>query len=116
MGLIVEKEYQMKKLLVLFAFLAFGFTAVPQAQAYEPWGLSIYDGTKEVMQYAAPGATLGSKTGSATCHTVLGIVNWGDCSLRTAMKNGRISKVTAADWGKKYIVVYGHKTLYVYGN
>ena len=106
----------MKKLLVLFALLVMGIVAVPQAQAYEPWGLAIYNGTKEAMDYATPGATLGNKTGTASCKTVLGIVNWGDCSIRTAMKNGRISRVTAADWEKKFIVVYGVKTLKVYGN
>lgn len=106
----------MKKLLVLFAFLAMGFAFMPQAQANEPFGFAIYDGTKEAQAYSVPGAMLGSRRGEATCNTVLGIVNWGDCSIKTAMKNGRISKVTAADWEKKYIVVYGTKTLVVYGN
>ena len=106
----------MKKLAALLVFLALGFVSIQSAQAYEPWGVGIYNGTKEVMDYATPGATLGSKTGEATCKTILGIVNWGDCSLRSAMKNGRISKVTAADWEKRYIVVYGTKTLRVYGN
>ena len=106
----------MKKLLVLFAFIAMGFAAIPQAQAVEPWGLAIYDGTKEAQGYSIPGAMLGSRRGEASCKTVLGIENWGDCSIRAAMKNGRISKVTAADWEKKYIVVYGTKKLVVYGN
>ena len=106
----------MKRLIVLLALVMLGMTLAPKAQAYEPWGMGIYNGTKEVMDYAAPGATLGSRTGTATCRTVLGIVNWGDCSIRSAMKNGRISKVTAADWEKRYIVVYGTKTLRVYGN
>lgn len=106
----------MKKLIISLALLVFGLGTVNQAQAYEPWGISIYNGTKEVMDYATPGATLGSRTGTATCYTVLGVVNWGDCSIRSAMKNGRISKVTAADWEKKYIVVYGEKKLRVYGN
>ena len=106
----------MKRLIVMLALVMLGMTLAPKAQAYEPWGMGIYNGTKEVMDYATPGATLGTKTGEATCRTVLGIVNWGDCSIRTAMKNGRISKVTAADWEKRYIVVYGTKTLRVYGN
>ena len=106
----------MKKILVLLAFLSVGFMFAQSAQAFEPWGAGIYNGTKEAHDYAVPGATLGSKTGTATCRTVLGIVNWGDCSIKTAMKNGRISRVTAADWEKKFIVVYGTKTLRVYGN
>ncbi len=106
----------MKNLIISLALLVFGLGILNQAQAYEPWGISIYNGTKEVMDYATPGATLGSRSGAATCHTVLGVVNWGDCSIKSAMKNGRISRVTAADWEKKYIVVYGEKTLRVYGN
>ena len=106
----------MKKIAILMTLLALGFSSIQSAQAYEPWGAGIYTGTKEVMDYATPGAVLGSKTGEASCRTVLGIVTWGDCSLRTAMKNGKISRVTAADWEKRFILVYGRKTLRVYGN
>ena len=106
----------MKKLLVLFAFVFFGFSCVPQAEAYEPWGVAIYNGTVSPLDYSAPGATLGTKVGEASCKTILGIVNWGDCSIRAAMKDGKITKVTSADWEKKFIVVYGVKSLRVYGN
>ena len=106
----------MKKLFALMVFVALGFVSVQSVNAYEPWGVGIYNGTKEAMDYATPGATLGSKTGEATCKTILGIVNWGDCSIRSAMKNGRISRVTAADWEKHFVLIYGEKTLRVYGN
>ena len=106
----------MKKIFAALMFLTLGFIGIQSAQAYEPWGVGIYNGTKEAMDYATPGATLGRRTGSATCQTILGIVNWGDCSIRTAMKNGGISKVTAADWEKRFVLIYGEKTLRVYGN
>ncbi len=107
----------MKKLVLALMFFGFLMFNVQSAQAtYEPWGFAIYNGTKEPADYAIPGATLGQKTGRASCKTVIGIVNWGDCTIKAAMKNGRISKVTAADWEKKFIVVYGVKTLRVYGN
>ena len=106
----------MKKFLMLTAVLVLGVAFVPSAQAYEPWGFGIYNGTVEPLDYSVPGATLGSKVGVATCKTVLGIVNWGNCSVRDAMKNGRISRVTAADWEKHYVILYGEKTLKVYGN
>lgn len=106
----------MKKLSVMLALLAAGFVFAPQAQAYEPWGVGIYNGTVEALDYSVPGATLGSKTGEATCKTFVGLVNWGDCSIRAAMKNGRISRVTSADWVKHYVLIYGEKTLRVYGN
>jgi len=106
----------MKKLLVLGLFLVSCAVVMQEVKAFEPWGFAIYNGTKEPADYAIPGATLGKKTGSAACRTVMGIVNWGDCSIEAAMKDGRISRVTAADWEKKYIVVYGVKRLRVYGN
>ena len=49
----------MKKLFILSAALMLSALVMPKAQAYEPWGIGIYNGTKEVMDYAAPGATLG---------------------------------------------------------
>ena len=106
----------MKKIFVLIALLVFGCGLAQQSKAFEPWGVGIYNGTTEPVDYAIPGATLGKKTGSASCRTILGAVNWGDCSIRAAMKKGKISKVTAADWEKKYILIYGYKTLRVYGN
>jgi len=112
----IGKVLFMKKLSALLTALLLGVMLLPCANAYEPWGIGIYNGTKEAMDYATPGATLGSKVGESTCKTVLGIVNWGDCSIRSAMKNGRISRVTAADWEKHFVLIYGEKTLRVYGN
>ncbi len=107
----------MKKLILAMMFLGFAFTFTPSAQAtYEPWGFAIYNGTREPADYTIPNATIGKRTGEASCHTVMGIVNWGDCTIKTAMKNGKISKVTAADWEKKFIILYGQRTLRVYGN
>lgn len=107
----------MKKLLLVLSIALFGMALTSlSAKAYEPWGIGIYNGTVEPMDYATPGATLGNKTGEATCKTILSIVNWGDCSIKAAMKNGRISKVTAADWEKHFVLIYGEKTLRVYGH
>ena len=105
----------MKKIIALFAFLTIVF-AGSQAKAYEPWGFAIFNGTVEAHSDAVQNATLGSKTGVSTCKTFLGLVNWGDCSIKAAMKNGRISKVTSADWERHFVLIYGEKTLRVYGN
>ena len=105
----------MKKLLSAIALLMLGVSAIPSAQAFEPWGFAIYNGTKEPADYAIPGAAKAPKTGTAACRTVMGIVNWGDCSIDAAMKDGKITKVYYADWEKKFIVVYGVKTLKVHG-
>lgn len=105
----------MKKIFALLAFMAMIFAGT-QAQAYEPWGFAIYNGTVEAQSNSIQNATLGRKTGVATCKTFCGIVNWGDCSIKAAMKNGGISRVTTADWEKHYVLIYGEKTLRVYGN
>lgn len=106
----------MKKLLgAMFLCTVFAFTMM-SAKAAEPWGYGIYTDSISPADYSIPGAKKATKTGCATCQTVLGVVNWGDCSIETAMKNGKISTVTYADWDKKWIVVYGTKTLKVHGN
>ena len=57
-----------------------------------------------------------SKVGEAKCASYLGMVATGDCSLETAKKNGKITKVNHVDWhvdnmlgiiGKYKLVVYG---------
>lgn len=106
----------MKKLFIAF-FVCTAITAgVMSAQAAEPWGYGIYTDSVSPADYSIPGAKKAPKIGRATCSSVLGIVNWGDCSVEKAMENGKISNVTYADWEKKWIVVYGTKTLRVHGN
>ncbi|MFZ5724296.1 MAG: TRL domain-containing protein [Pseudomonadota bacterium] len=46
------------------------------------------------------------KQGSATCTGFLWAFATGDCSVDTAMKNGRISKVHHVD-GKTKVILYG---------
>ena len=103
----------MKKVLFLLCLMAFGVNST--AMAYEPFEASLWTSIK------TPGAEaqnlrLGSKTGRATCKNYLGMVNLGDCSLKTAMKNGHITRVNATDWEKSWKVIYGTKTLVVYGD
>lgn len=42
--------------------------------------------------------TIGSKVGTTTCSSILGIVASGDCSIQTAAKNGGIKKVATVDF------------------
>jgi TRL-like protein family len=58
----------------------------------------------------------GTKIGTATCQSVLGLIAQGDCSLETAMKNGHITKVTHVDWEANNILgIIGNYKLTVYG-
>lgn len=57
------------------------------------------------------------KQGSATCTGFLWAFATGDCSLDTAMKNGRISKVHHVDAKTKVILygAYSEGTVVVFG-
>lgn len=40
----------------------------------------------------------GEKQGKSKCHSILGIVGYGDCSIEAAKKNGGISMVSSVDY------------------
>jgi hypothetical protein len=57
-----------------------------------------------------------SKTGEASCSSILGLIAIGDCGIQAAMKAGGISKVHSAD--VKYMNVlglYAKQTLIISG-
>ena len=114
----LKKGISMKKLLTIALLLcAFGFAA-QSVKAEEPFGFAIYGDYTTPADYTIPGAKRAATTkmGEATCKSIVG-VKLGDCSLTTAMTNGKIATVSYADWYKKSIMgVYNIKTLKVYGN
>ena len=104
----------MKKLFTVLCVLSLSACTTLKAPFVPPLGavsvvsapLDInYDNTK-----------IGSKKGKASVFNVLGIVAFGDASLKNAAENGRIKTVTAADYD--YTTVFGifqKVTLTVYG-
>lgn len=61
-------------------------------------------------------STASSKTGTATCQSILGWVALGDCSITTAKKNGNISSVSTVDYKTKSILgIYAEVTTTVKG-
>ncbi len=59
----------------------------------------------------------GRKVGRATCRSVMGLVTWGDASIATAMKNGKITEISHIDWEVKNILgFFGEYTIVVYGD
>lgn len=105
----------MKKALILSALVIFGIGFNADALAYEPYEAGFWTNIKSAGS-DAQNVRLGSKVGRATCKNYVGVVKLGDCSLKAAMRNGRISKVNASDWEKKWMLIYGTKTLIVYGD
>lgn len=55
------------------------------------------------------------RVGKATCDSYLGLVQLGDCSYDTAMRNGKISFVNHADTYTKGWFFFKHITTKVYG-
>jgi len=58
----------------------------------------------------------GTKTGEATCKTVLSIVATGDCSIEAAKQQGGITKVYSVDWSANNVLgIYGTYKVVVTG-
>ena len=100
----------MKKLLLLLAVCV--FAALP-ASAKDPVGF-LYQNTTSALVGSSNVAA--AKTGTATCTQYFGVVAVGDCSLRTAMQNGKINSLGYADQTAKLILGFGKITTTAYGN
>lgn len=100
----------MKKLLITLAVLIFGATC---ANA-EFLGGFIYNG----MTTPGGGYTTAPayKQGSATCKNVFFIVSVGDCSVRTAMKNGGIKTLAGYDVHRENVIGFQTITVKAWGN
>jgi len=61
-------------------------------------------------------ATMPAKEGTATTECILGLVLTGDAGLKTAAKNGEITRIHSADYHLKNILgIYSKFTTIVYG-
>lgn len=100
----------MKKLVISLAALLLTATA---ANA-EFLGGFIYNGA------TTPGggytAITASKQGSSTCKNIWYIVSVGDCSVRTAMKNGGIRTLAGYDVHRENILGFQTITVKAWGN
>lgn len=57
-----------------------------------------------------------TKTGSAMCKSILGLVSTGDCSVQAAKENGNIASVNNVEYHVKNILgIYAEYTTKVYG-
>jgi len=100
----------MKKLLVLAALLV--FAALP-ACASEPVGFFYQNTTSPIVGSSNVAA---AKTGTAVCKQYFGVVAVGDCSLKSAMANGKINSLGYADQTTRLILGFGSITTKAYGN
>ncbi len=65
---------------------------------------------------AASGEPLGTKMGEGTCQSIMGIVATGDCSVDTAARKAKITKISHVDYHTKHILgIISKVTVQVYG-
>ena len=100
----------MKKMLCALALICLS-TACANAEFL---GGFIYNGT------TTPGGgyttAAASKQGSSTCKNIWYIVTVGDCSVRTAMKNGNIRTLAGYDVQRENILGFQTITVKAWGN
>ena len=100
----------MKKLFLVAALMAFA-TLGARAEFGVGW---VYGGqTSPGGGYTAATAT---KTGTSHCKNVFFIVTTGDCSVRTAMRNGGIKSLAGYDVMRKNILGFQSITVKAWGN
>lgn len=102
----------MKKILIIMAL--FGLI-LGGCASYYPLGM-IYTEVQGPMA-AADGPVKYSKTGTAEAQSVLGLIATGDCSIKTAARNGDIKRIKYVDYHVNNILgIIGRYTTTVYGD
>ena len=100
----------MKKIIISMAVLLVTATAA----SAEFLGGFIYNGT------TTPGGgytnVAATKQGSSTCKNIWYIVTVGDCSVRSAMKNGGIRSLSGYDVQRENILGFQTITVKAWGN
>jgi len=69
-----------------------------------PQGL-LFSGTSAPLDTDANNTNLGSKTGEASTHNILGLIAFGDCSVYSAARDGGLTTVNHIDC--KYLNILG---------
>ena len=99
----------MKKLFATLALLS--VMAMP-AVASEPFGIVYQDTTHQLL---GSGSVNPAKVGTSTCTSYFGIIALGDCSVKKAMTNGKITALSHADQDVKNILGFKRITTKAYG-
>lgn len=84
-------------MLMVVAVVAIGLAGCYSTPIMPPSGW-IYSSIKAPLDPNLSQTTLGPKMGSAETQSVFGMVATGDCSIKTAARNGGIQTVTYADY------------------
>ncbi len=66
----------------------------------------IYTGIDAPQSLSIGGQDLGSRRGEASCHALLGLFAWGDCSAKAAADDGGITQIKQLDYSFFNIVIF----------
>ncbi|MBI5154952.1 hypothetical protein HZA57_06920 [Candidatus Poribacteria bacterium] len=90
-------------------------TGCLMAPVVPPTGM-VYTNFSAPLDYDQEQSPAGTKEGSASTHSILGLVAWGDSSADAAAKQGGISTITGADYDYMNIIgIYQRYTTVVRG-
>ncbi len=107
----------MKKILMA-SVIALSLTGCATKAPFQPAMGLVYNNTKAPLSLEYENTNLGSKTGTSSAMSVLGLVALGDASVEAAAKNGKIRTVKHADYDftNVFFGVYTKTNVYVYGD
>ena len=100
----------MKKLILLAALLIFTATT---ARAEFLGGLLYTGATTPGGGYTSVTA---AKQGTAVCKNFMYLISIGDCSVKTAMKNGGIKNLAGYDVQREFVLGFQTITVKAWGN
>ena len=85
---------------------------------FQPPVATLYSNVKAPLQTEYNNTTLGSKIGESSAYSILGMFAFGDTSIGTAAKQGRIKNIKHADYDftNVFFGIFTKTTVYVYGD
>ncbi len=108
-------RYLILTILLLCVVLLYGCAALYIAPVVPPQG-GMFSFISAPLDTNVSDTEIGSKTGSSSAHSLLGMIAFGDCSIDAASREGRLTKINHADYKFVNVLgVYTRFTTVVYG-
>lgn len=101
---------------VILVVAMISWTGCAIAPVMPPMGF-IYTNTEAPLDYNVNQTEFGSKKGVASTHCILGMIAWGDGSMKAAADDGMIKTVRHADYDALNVLfIYSRYTTIAYGD
>lgn len=102
----------MKKTFILTLLL---FLSACTTAPFSPPQTFLYTDIKAPLSLDFDKTEIGSKKGTASTYSFLGMISTGDASIQQAARNGRITKVSHADYEHFNLLFFQKTSVIVYG-